>query len=279
MTTAAHAPTSERWQYWTEPSFVSIDGIETAYRRSGSGETNIFLHGAHFSRVWLPFYEELANEVDLIVPELPGFGETEYPAHFRSLSDYRLHLEALTRTLASGPVHLIGHALGGWLAADFAVNYPDRVKSLTLITPEGVRVETENRVDPFRLFEEELRAAYFNGREDAFVGLFEQEDPTEVAVRRSLEGRPHAAIAWNPRNDYRFDHRLARVTAPALVLGVEDYRYARPEAVARYAELLPNSNTAIITGEEHPSAHMAIIEQPTTVAKLVLDHVRAASAQ
>lgn len=274
---AAHeAREAHDWAHWSEPEFVEIDGLRTAYRRRGDGEPVLFLHGQHFTRVWLPFYEELSKRVDLIVPEHPGYGDTPLPGTLRSFEDYVLHYEAFMRELGVERVHLVGHAIGGWIAANLAVHHPGRVASLTLITPKGLRVEQGNGINPFRLLEHELRAAYFNGREDAFAEYFEQEGGVEDILQREMEGRAHALVAWNPRYDWRLDHRLRRVSAPTLVLGVDEDRYA-PDAIAvRYAELVDGAELRRVPGREGaPSGHMVHVEQPGEVAAAVAGHVAA----
>ncbi|MET9973368.1 alpha/beta fold hydrolase, partial [Streptomyces sp. NPDC006356] len=87
------------WAYWTEPSYVDVDGLRTAYRRAGDGPTTLYLHGAGMTRMWPPFAQQLAQHVDLVVPEHPGFGDTPRPGHFRDFDDYVLHYDALIRRL------------------------------------------------------------------------------------------------------------------------------------------------------------------------------------
>ncbi|HWI21119.1 MAG TPA: alpha/beta fold hydrolase, partial [Baekduia sp.] len=120
---------------YTAPDFVDVDGIRTAYRRKGEGERVLFLHGDGFTAMWLPFFEELAQRTDLVVPEHPGTGETPLTEEIQSFDDLVLHYDTFLETLDLEPVHLVGHGLGGWLAADLAVFYPRRFKSLTLVTP------------------------------------------------------------------------------------------------------------------------------------------------
>ena len=55
--------------YYTEPSRLLVGDLEVAYRRAGSGEHVVFLHGAGSTRMWLPFYERLSQSVDLIAPD------------------------------------------------------------------------------------------------------------------------------------------------------------------------------------------------------------------
>ena len=55
--------------YYTPPAFADVQGVPTSYRRKGSGEPVVFLHGAGATRMWLPFYDLCAQSVDFIAPD------------------------------------------------------------------------------------------------------------------------------------------------------------------------------------------------------------------
>jgi pimeloyl-ACP methyl ester carboxylesterase len=279
VTASAATTTNEQrsWAHYTEPSFVEIDGLRTAYRRQGSGERVVYLHGAGLTRMWLPFYAELGARHDLTAPEHPGFGDTPMPADLDDLDDYVLHYDAFFDALGLEPLHLIGHSLGGWTAAELAVFFPRRFKSLTLITPAGVRAGeriAEPGPDPFRLEPEEAVTALLNGRGGEYAEYFVQEGMPEDAVHAYAEATTFARLAWNPRYDHKLDRRLARVGIPTLVLGAEDDRII-PNAVAeRYAELIPGAVHATVPGEPgQPTGHVPHLEHPAAVAALVAAHI------
>ena len=60
---------------------VSVDGLELAYRRTGTGSPVLLLHGIPTSsRLWDAAGADLARELDVIAPDLVGFGESAKPA-------------------------------------------------------------------------------------------------------------------------------------------------------------------------------------------------------
>lgn len=269
------------WAHYTEPTFSEVDGLRTAYRRKGSGERVLFLHGAGMTRMWVPFYEELASRHDLIAPEHPGFGDTPMPADLSEFADYVLHYDSFLADLGLDPVHLVGHSLGGWTAADLAIFFPRRFKSLTLITPAGLR--TADRVaepgpDLFRFEAEEAADAIFNGRGADYEEYFVQEGLPEDAVHAYAEATTFAKLAWNPRYDAKLDRRLARIGVPTLVLGAEDDRVIPNSVAERYAELIPGARHRVIAGGPGaPTGHVPHIEQPAAAAAMVAEHVAANS--
>ena len=136
--------------YYSEPSRLLVGDLDVAYRRAGSGEPVLFLHGAGSTRMWLPFYERLSQSVDLIAPEHPGFGDTAFPDWLDGFDDLVLHYRDFLELLSLERVHLVGFSLGGWIASELAIFYPERLKSLTLITPAGLAPAGGAEAEPLR---------------------------------------------------------------------------------------------------------------------------------
>jgi pimeloyl-ACP methyl ester carboxylesterase len=258
-----------------------VDGLHTAYRRKGSGERILYLHGGGMTRMWLPLFEQLASDHDLIAPEHPGFGDTPLPDRFEDFNDYVLHYDGLLAALGLDPVHLVGHSLGGWIAAELAVFYPRRFKSLTLVTAAGLRVRgriAAPGVDTFRLDPAEALEALVNGRADRYAEYFVQDGPPADIVSSYVEATTRALLTWNPRYDHKLDDRLPRVSMPTLVVGAEEDRIV-PNAVAqRYVELIPDARLVTVGGTPNePSSHILPVEHPSQVAALVRAHVAESS--
>ncbi len=102
------------------PSTVTtetIAGCKIRLMRGGTGAPLLFLHGAGGAPAWLPFMEALAGRYDVIVPEHPGFGESETPDWLDNVGDLAyFYLDLIDRFRLNG-VHLVGGSLGGWIAA------------------------------------------------------------------------------------------------------------------------------------------------------------------
>jgi pimeloyl-ACP methyl ester carboxylesterase len=264
----AAAPSAPSWAYYTEPSFVDVGDLRVAYRRQGAGEPVVFLQGGRMTRRWLPFYEELSHAADVIVPELPGFGDTLSPPWLDGFVDLVLHCDELFDALGLDQFHLVGHALGGWTAAEFAVFYPDRLKSLTLLSPFGLRFPGHPLRDVFRLLPEEVPEVLFNGggRFDELLSFGDQDQTFVLVVEESITA---ARLMWNPRYDYKLDHRLSRVRCPALIVRPDDDRIVPAEHFERWVELLPNARLETVHGAEQPTAHALMVQEPKTTAETI----------
>src|SRR5437762_384317 len=66
---------------------IELVGCRTHYRRGGKGIPLIFLHGASGAPVVLPFMEKLAERFDVIVPDHPGYGQSDEPAWLENIHD------------------------------------------------------------------------------------------------------------------------------------------------------------------------------------------------
>ncbi|HCZ48321.1 MAG TPA: hypothetical protein DCZ11_04880 [Gammaproteobacteria bacterium] len=113
---------------------VSIDGGRLYYRRQGHGDTVVLVHGFGLDqRVWEPQWSALAAHFDVIAYDLRGFGRSTLP----DSAPYAHHedLRALLDALGVKRTHLVGHSLGGGIAASFAVAYPQRTDRVLLSAP------------------------------------------------------------------------------------------------------------------------------------------------
>lgn len=262
------------WKYWTEPQIVDVHGIPTAYRRADAGETVVYLHGGGNTRSWLPFHQELAKHFDVIAPEHPGYGDTPRTPEMDRWEDWVLHYDAFFRALDLQEFHLVGNSLGGWLAANLAIYYPERFKSLTLLTAAGLRLEDQPLIDAFRWTPEEADEALFNGRGNRFEDQLVQQGDPEDGIQAYQEETTAALLMWNPRYDWKLDTRLARISSPTVSIGVDNDQVVGNGMAARYADLIPGAKHVRIPGTEaEPSSHMVFMEQPEDTVAVIAEHI------
>src|SRR5262249_3108033 len=130
-------------------SSLSIRDCRIRLMRGGAGNPLLMLHGAGGAGTWVPFMARLAPPFDRPVPERPAFGESETPAWLDTIADLaNFYLDFLDALDLDG-VHLVGHSLGGWVAAELAVRNSSRLASLTLIGAAGIHVPGVAQVDTF----------------------------------------------------------------------------------------------------------------------------------
>jgi pimeloyl-ACP methyl ester carboxylesterase len=203
---------------------LRIDDCDLSYLRGGDGPPLLYLHGSGGVLAVMPWMELLATSYDLIVPDHPGFGRTSTPEWFDSIHDLAFFYLDVLSALKLDRVHLVGHSLGGWLAAEIAIRNTTRLRTLALVAPAGVRVKG---VETFDLFlaspEASVRAAYFDqALADRILATPPPEgDALDILLRNRLAT---ARIAWQPRlYDPDLSKWLHRIDVPTLVLwGAQD---------------------------------------------------------
>ena len=108
----------------------------------GQGPVVIFLHGlAGCWQNWLETIPELSRDHRVIAIDLPGFGASQMPEETISIPGYARMLEDLFEALAVDSATVVGNSMGGFVAADFAIRSPERVKRLVLVASAGLSME------------------------------------------------------------------------------------------------------------------------------------------
>ena len=232
-----------------EPQIVKVGDVGVSLRRAGKGPKLLFLHGADGYSQWLPFFDALAERYELLVPEHPGFGASDDPPLIRSVPDMAMFYLDLLETLDLRDLHIIGHSLGGWIAAEILIRDRSRAKSLTLISSAGIRVEGVPSGDIFIWNREELlRNVFYN---QAYADIALQLQPTEQQIDTMLKNRFTATkLGWQPRwFDPDLEKWLHRIKLPALVIWGKEDKVMPAAYAALWRERLPDARRLVMIEE------------------------------
>lgn len=120
---------------------LTVDGIATSVLvgRSGANgaadEAVVFVHGnPDCGSDWMPLMTRVAPFVDVVAPDLPGFGAADArPDRDYTIYSYARFLDGVIRQLGLRRVHLVAHDFGGPFAAAWAADHPDQVASITFV--------------------------------------------------------------------------------------------------------------------------------------------------
>jgi len=250
------------------------------WREVGLGPSLVFLHGSwEDGSQWLRTIEHLSPDFQCFAPDLLGFGESERPNVHYSID---LEVECLAQyldTLNLRQVYLIGDSLGGWVAASYAIKYPDRVQGLVLLAPEGVKVgHRRARWQTARWLIGQpplafwfLRSIYpiakLLGYQNKIDGLFK--------FRRQLMQSPIAMQLLFRRRRAEItaelvDDNLALLKVPVLVLQGSEDTIAASSLCQSYAALIPNAELQFVS----PGESNLPQEVPDLVAKYIRDFAK-----
>jgi pimeloyl-ACP methyl ester carboxylesterase len=119
--------------------YRTIHGYRRAYVKVGKGPAILLIHGiGDSSDTWRPVVEGLARHHTVIAPDLLGHGRSEKPRADYSIAAYANGMRDLLSVLDIDRVTVVGHSLGGGVAAQFSYQFPERCERLVLVGSGGV---------------------------------------------------------------------------------------------------------------------------------------------
>ena len=248
--------------------------------RGGSGPPLVYLHSAGGEAQGLVLLEDLAEHFDVRAPIFPGFGESEGIEEIDGIDDAVFHLLDLWELFQLDAPSVVGCSLGGWMALELAVRYPERVGRMVLVNSVGLYLPEAPVAELFGRSPAELAGMLFVDQEhpvaaamhamEEFTGDVGKrvEIPVELVLPMWKALGATARLGWDPYlHDPKLRSRLRRVTAPTLVVaGAEDGLVPLAHAETLAAEI-PGARLAVV---EH-AAHWLIFERPEDLAALTRD--------
>lgn len=263
--------------------FLEINGRRVWLLENGTGAPLVYLHG--FADVhsvkdsWLPFHEQLAKGARVIAPAHPGCAQSDDNKDIDVIEDVVFHYLEVLDALKLDKFDLVGHCVGGWIAAELAVRHPEKIRNLVLVGASGLFVEGALIGDIFMNAQPEFGSSYATLREMLFsradqpngLEMFpDGKGELEDEVRRYQMLRLSSRIGFKPPYFYNrpLRNRLHRITSPTLVIWGEKDGFVPRSHGETYAKLIPHSGELnIISGAGH-SAH---VEKPEETARMVLN--------
>jgi len=125
-----------------------INGIEICYRQAGHGHDVLLIHGLAANHAFwnLELLLPLARTYGVTAFDLRGHGYSNAPSSGYTSADMAADVLALMDHLAIQRAHLVGHSFGGLVAAQCALQHPDRVFSLTLADTRFKAIQPSQRL-------------------------------------------------------------------------------------------------------------------------------------
>lgn len=256
---------------------AAVNGAELHYQLAGKGPLVVLLHaGIADLRMWDAQLAVLGRYFSVLRYDRRGYGKSPLPEGNFS---HREDLHALLMHLGVNvPVHLAGASYGGWIALDFAYDYPDQVASLTLIgsSPSGFSF---NGTPPpqWEALDEAVEAGDLELAAELEVQIWvdgETRTPDQVpAAIRDLVREMNLIALRNETlgigEDRPYENTFdlaAKLTQPTLIMW-GDLDRPRVQAVGEALTVrMPNARKHII----HGTAHLPNLEQPEEVNRVLL---------
>jgi pimeloyl-ACP methyl ester carboxylesterase len=274
--------------------WVILDGQPINVIELGEGPPLVFIHGL-IGR-WTHWMEQLARFASshrVIALDLPGFGHSPMPKEKISVVNYARMVEQLLERLEIDAAALVGHSMGAFTAAELAINFPQRVERLVLISPAGLSTYNNPRALRFlaqlRRFEHVIAAynAWVASHADILARRARMRllEPALSLVTHHPDRLPAPFAAEFLRGlgtegfldgtqanlNYDFRDRLGEIVCPTLIVWGARDRVVSARDATLFEQLIGDSRKVVL----EDTGHMAMIERPAAFNALLEDFLSA----
>jgi pimeloyl-ACP methyl ester carboxylesterase len=247
-------------------------GFVTAYAVEGAGPPVLLIHGVGARLdTWDGVVAALGGRLMTIRFDLRGHGESSKPRGPYSAALFAEDARALLDHLGVGQCHVAGHSLGATVALRLALDAPDRVERLVLLSAAAGRTEEERQrvLERLAIVEHGIPGEHFRRSLSRwFSDEFRRANPEllERYASRNMENDPHAyAAAYHVLATTDLADEAARVRVPTLIVTGEGDVGSNPRMARLLHARIPGSRLEILPGLRHS----ILIEAPTPVARLL----------
>ncbi|NMW23389.1 alpha/beta fold hydrolase [Rhodanobacter soli] len=262
-----------------EKHSVQAGDTHWVYYEGGQGPTIVLLHGfAADKNVWLKTAKLLTPHFHLIIPDLPGWGDSsQVPDASYNIDAQAGRLDAFVQTLHLQRFLLVGHSMGGAIAGVYASEHPEHVAALALLDSFGLKGR-QNAYDRDVLagrnpFVYDDRAGFERATSLAFEKPLDLPGRfVDALVKRNQ--RDHAFIerSFNelrePGQYLSVQNRLGQLSMPVLGLWCHDDRIVDISALDSLRNGLTGAS-AISTSTINGCNHMPMLEKPEQTAQIL----------
>jgi pimeloyl-ACP methyl ester carboxylesterase len=214
----------------------------------------------------------------VVAVDLPGFGHSPMPAEEISIAGYARLLDALLAELGIDAAAVVGNSMGGFIGAELAIGFPQRVERLVLVSAAGLSTHNEPRtvraMPVVRRLDRVLAmsTAWLASKSDSVERRPRLRDATLNLVIRHPSRLPAALAAEQLRGTgtqgflqaleavigYDVRERLPEIACPTLIVWGDRDRLINVRDADVFEELIPNARKVIF----EDTGHMAMLERP-----------------
>ena len=246
----------------------------TCYRNHNPGKpVLVMLHGFSADKtVWLRFARPLAKDYDIVIPDMAGHGDSPYDPQWNyGMPAQAERLQQLLETLNIPRAHLIGNSMGGFLAATFAIRYPQKTLSATMVDPAGVHAPQASKM--MQMLEQGRNPFIINSRAefDEFYAMTMEQPPfvPDIVLQavyekyRGSQQQLERIFADFYSSDY-LEESLGQLTVPAMLWWGDQDKLLHVSSVAVWQAGIPHLRVEVFPG----IGHMPMVEMPARTAQL-----------
>jgi abhydrolase domain-containing protein 6 len=268
---------------------IQVDDHRIAYLEGGKGQTVLLLHGFGANKDnWTRFAKYLTGDYHLVIPDIPGFGESSQiqKANY-DVENQLKRIDRFTEVMKLERFHLAGNSMGGMFAAIYGAKYPRKILTLALLAPGGVKSPKMS----------ELAILLQKGTNPLLVGNAEDYDkvielcfvkppfiPSQFKKVLAADAIAHSDFNKKILDDMKWNHTggmpspmetflepyLPQIQAPVLIIWGDTDRILDVGGVAVLEKNLKNYKTVIMKD----TGHIPMMESPKDTASHYMSYLK-----
>lgn len=254
---------------------LTVGELDFAYYDGGPklGETIVMVHGFGADKDnWLRMARYFSSRYRVVVPDLPGFGDSSRPDGSYDVGTQAERLADFIEALGVGKVHLVGNSMGGHIVALYAARYPERVRSLALFDNAGIAAPRKSEL--FSLLEQGRPNPLVVTRTSDYDRLlaFVFVDPPilpaplkRYLADRAITNRAHYEAVFQQlvQRYIPLEPELPRIPAPTLLLWGDRDRVLDVSSLEVMQPLIRRASSVVMKD----CGHAPMIERPAETAR------------
>ena len=245
---------------------IKVNGIEIAYVLRGLGNPLVLLHGYPLDHhIWDEIIPLLEEDINLIIPDLRGFGESTTVDTPFTMDDYASDIARLLDMLGIQKTAIVGHSMGGYVALAFARLYPKRVRGLGLVSSQVLADPPEGKERRYKIATE-VEQNGTGGVVEVMTTKFTADPHLQAFARASMEKqKPAAYIGALKAMAERMDSTslLSTFTFPVVLIHGDADALIPVDRAREVKAALPNAHLVEISG----AGHMPMMEAKEKTAE------------
>lgn len=261
---------------------VKTNGIEVYYEIHGDGEPLVLIEGLGYSNwMWYKQLDILAKHFKVIIFDNRGVGNTDKPDEEYTISLFADDTAELLKALEINTAHILGVSMGGFIAQEFAIRYPEMVNKLILCStsfggPNSVPIPLETLSLMMK------GGGVYNSLEEIKEAIGTALDKNSLAKNESILNKIMDEKVKNPQPKYAYqrqlmagalfnsEERLGSIKAETLILAGKGDRVVPYENANLLNAKLVNSKVEIIEN----AGHLFFMEEPELTNRVVINFLK-----
>jgi pimeloyl-ACP methyl ester carboxylesterase len=284
---ATATPDWRETEWSRELKRVEVGGVEANYIDVGSGDEDpvVLVHGlGGQGQNWLENVPRLAQDRRVIAMDLPGFGLTpKREDDDVTIPGYGRWVNKLCDKLGLEQIELVGNSMGGYIAAEVAIQFPERVKRLVLVSAAGISsaetlqapILTLGRIATALATNSAARHRHLASRpltrhlSLALVARHPRLLKADLAYEGFFKGAGKGGFddALRACLDYDFRDRLPEVKVPTLIVWGEKDSIIPVRDADEFERLIEDSRKIVMKD----TGHIPMAERPRTFNEVLVD--------